>query len=72
MGVVQRGVFASSIWLGFMMSDAHLLVAGPLLAIAVLGTLVVSELRRSVALPRWTARGREREPGLFPHQPASR
>ena len=52
MSIVQRGVFVSSIWLGFMMSDAHLLIAAPLLAVTVSAALIQSEVKRSVALPQ--------------------
>ncbi|MBX9759881.1 MAG: hypothetical protein K2Y29_13980 [Beijerinckiaceae bacterium] len=52
MSVVQRGVFGSSIWLGFMMSDAHLLIFGPVFALVIAGALIFSEFRRSDALHR--------------------
>ena len=52
MSFMQRGVFGSTIWLGFMMSEKYLLVVAPLLALLISGSLVFSKVRRSVALPR--------------------
>lgn len=52
MNVVQRGVFASSIWLGFMMNDAHLRVVAPSLMLGIVGSLLFTEFRRSAALRR--------------------
>lgn len=52
MDVLQRRIFAVSFGFGFVLNDKQLLVAGPLLALLLLGTLAFSEIRRSVALPR--------------------
>ena len=40
MGVVQRGVFGSSVWLGFMMSHDHIARAWPFAAPLLLAVLL--------------------------------
>jgi len=56
MGVVQRGVFVSSVWLGFMMSDDHIArlapVASGLLLVFLLYSAIASAFRRRTAASR--------------------